>query len=155
MTGSFRKCINILVVIVACTIVLGICYILWKIYITNCKKHREKLMLLYDKINKMMPYFSSDEQVKLKRLKIRADIKSYTINKHDMHLCLEDIDGEYYNDNILIYVILHELAHVFCDEIGHTDKYFGIFNKLIEIADRVGIYDKKVMLPSEYCGIKM
>ena len=40
--------------------------------------------------------------------------------KQKVYLCLKDENNEYYNDNMLIYVALHELAHVLCDEIGHA-----------------------------------
>ena len=29
-----------------------------------------------------------------------------------MHLCLKDENGNYYDDNMIIYVALHELAHI-------------------------------------------
>ena len=76
-------------------------------------------------------------------------------NKHHRHLCLEDTDGLYYDKNMLIYVTLHELAHIFCDEIGHTEKYHKIFAELLTIANKVGIYDIDQKLPEEYCGVKM
>ena len=82
------------------------------------KKHEPLLFGIKNKIEKMIPYFTDDEKYRLSRLKLQPDIKSYTVNKHDMHLCLENHDGEYYDENILIYVTLHELAHIFCDEIG-------------------------------------
>ena len=46
--------------------------------------------------------------------------RSYTINKKRVHICLTDENGKYYDKNMLIYVTLHELAHVRCDEVGHT-----------------------------------
>ena len=45
-------------------------------------------------------------------------------------MCLKDKNGKYYDDNMLNYVALHELAHVLCDEIGHTDKFYAIFDEL-------------------------
>ena len=38
---------------------------------------------------------------------------SFTINKKNIYLCLKDKYGQYYSDNMLIYVLLHEVAHVF------------------------------------------
>jgi len=72
-----------------------------------------------------------------------------------MHLCLEHEDGGYYDSNILMYVTLHELAHIFCDEVGHTPAYHKIFERLLHIANEIGIYDASLALPEEYCGIKI
>jgi hypothetical protein len=49
--------------------------------------------------------------------------KSYTINKQKVFLCLKDEKDEYYQFNMLLYVLLHEISHVICDEIGNTDKF--------------------------------
>ena len=117
------------------------------------KKHAPELHKIQEKLTTMIPYFTPDQQRRLKKLKIRPDIKSYTVNKHDMHLCLEDDNGSYYDDNLLIYVTLHELAHIFCDEIGHTKNFYKIFDKLTDIAEKVKIYDSSIALPKEYCGI--
>ena len=60
---------------------------------------------------------------------------------------------KYYELNMLMYVTLHELAHIFCDEIGHTDKYKAIFKKILKMAEQVGIYDPNIELPKKYCNI--
>jgi hypothetical protein len=77
--------------------------------------------------------------------------KSYTINKKKIHLCLFDKDGKYYDKNMLIYVTLHELAHVRCDEVGHTDKFHTIFSDILDTASRKGIYDPKKPIIKNYC----
>jgi len=147
-------------VILICCVFIGvllitICIVYKKKKAEYYKKHKGLLIDIKNKIAKMIPYFDKHERGRLTRLKLQPDIKSYTINKHDMHLCLEQSDGNYYDENILIYVTLHELAHIFCNEIGHTDAYFNIFERLLRIADKVGIYDPTMALPKEYCGIKI
>ena len=47
---------------------------------------------------------------------------------------MQNEKGKYYTDNTLIYVILHEVAHVLCDEIGHTEKFQNIHQELIDKA---------------------
>ena len=84
-------------------------------------------------------------------LEFFAGNKSYTINKQKVYLCLKDEKGEYYEDNMLIYVALHELAHVLCDEIGHTDKFKRIFEELLVDAEKKGIYDSNVPPILDYC----
>ena len=76
---------------------------------------------------------------------------SYTVNKKNVYMCLYNKDGKYYNNNVLIYVLLHELAHCLCDEVGHTQRFKYIFNILLEEATRVGIYDSSQSMDMEYC----
>jgi len=66
---------------------------------------------------------------------------SYTINKSKIYLKLTDRNGEYYSNNTLIYVLLHEISHMLCDDIGHTENFHIIFRDLLLEAEKVGIYD--------------
>jgi len=85
-------------------------------------------------------------------LKFYEGKKSYTINKKKVYLCLKDDDGEYYNFNMLIYVSIHELSHVICDEIGHTAKFHRIFRDLLELAEQKNIYNSSIPIVKNYCG---
>ena len=110
------------------TIILGILII----FILIC--------IIYRQFRKIKEGMSSNDPV-LRRLKQKLiaihpkvndltffeDKESYTINKKDVYLCLRDENNEYYNENMLIYVTLHEVAHAICDEIGHTQKFHEIF----------------------------
>ena len=98
---------------------------------------REKLLLLDDGVS---------------RLKFYQGKKSYTINKRKIYLCLKDEKNEYYNFNMLMYVAIHELAHVLCDEIGHTAKFHRIFQELLDKAEQIKIYDSSIPIVSNYCG---
>lgn len=77
--------------------------------------------------------------------------KSYTLNKEDIYLCLKDENNEYYNDNMLIYVLLHEISHSICDEIGHTEKFHKIFKALTAKAVQLNIYNENIPLIKNYC----
>jgi uncharacterized protein YneF (UPF0154 family) len=77
--------------------------------------------------------------------------KSYTINKQKIFLCLKDEKKEYYNTNMLVYVLLHEISHVICDEVGHTEKFNKIFDELLSEATKVGVYDPSVPIIQDYC----
>lgn len=78
--------------------------------------------------------------------------KSYTINKHKIYLCLKDEYDQYYDFNMLVYVAIHELAHVKCPEIGHTELFYQIFDKLLKQAAHMGIYDPNKPIIKNYCG---
>ena len=77
--------------------------------------------------------------------------KSYTINKSKIYLCLKDTNNKYYEDQMLIYVFLHEIAHVLCDSIGHTDEFNSIFDDLLDEAHERNIYDKNYKTIEDYC----
>jgi hypothetical protein len=66
-------------------------------------------------------------------------------------LCLKDKNGEYYDKNMLIYVLLHEISHSLCDEVGHTKKFNEIFNALLKEAVKKGIYDENKPIIQNYC----
>lgn len=77
--------------------------------------------------------------------------KSYTINKEKIFLCLFDEQNKYYNTQFLMYVLLHEISHVLCDEIGHTKKFNEIFEELLIEAVDQGIYDPSTPMIQNYC----
>lgn len=123
------------------------------------------LLLGYVIFSRVMEYYSQLDPMlrhihqklepldpKVKTLKFYEGNKSYTINKKKIYLCLRDEKNEYYNENMLMYVAIHELAHVLCDEIGHTDKFHRIFKQLLYKAQKMGIYDASQPIVRNYCG---
>lgn len=77
--------------------------------------------------------------------------KSYTINKHKVFLCLKDENNNYYDDMMLLFVLLHEISHVLCNSIGHTDEFNDIFQALLDEASKMGIYNKDFEIIENYC----
>ena len=123
---------------------------------------------LYDNIKEnLLPYDPKVDELKrklelvhekAKLITFFTDKKSYTINKQKMHLCVKDENDNYYSDNMLIYVALHELAHVLCDEIGHTPKFWAIFEEILEQAANTFdpitnkmVYDPNGIINKDYC----
>lgn len=93
-----------------------------------------------------------DEQ--FTNLDIRESSSSYTEDKSIIYLCLKDEKGDYYPINTLIYVILHELAHLLNrEDFGHTEAFNKIFDKLLCKAASKGIYDPSIPHTSWYCGV--
>lgn len=103
-----------------------------------------------------MPYIISEAA-------IDPRYTTYTIDKKDMHICLRtrDTNEDVYDLNILMYVVLHELAHL-CnynkdDEpiLGHGIEFKRIFKFLVEEAIKIDIYNytNYSVNPKEYCGI--
>jgi predicted metal-dependent hydrolase len=82
---------------------------------------------------------------------------SYTINKGEkIVLCLR---SKYLNNihdmNTIMYVVIHELAHVACPEYGHTPLFKKIFIFLLKQSEKINIYksiDYRIN-PQDYCGM--
>lgn len=57
--------------------------------------------------------------------------------------------------NLIMYVVLHELAHIGCPEYGHGDLFKKIFAFLATEATKINIYTRMPFdtHPEEYCGI--
>ena len=77
---------------------------------------------------------------------------TYIINKRRIYLCTHDKKtGKMYDRNILCPILIHELAHYKCDEVGHTPKFFRILEELTKRAEHMGLYDPSVPIPEDYC----
>ena len=133
-----------------CCIILFIIVIIILLFVikNQVKEYYEQLDPILIKIKEnLKPLHPSVENLKFFEGK-----KSYTINKKKVYLCLKDENGEYYDYNMLIYVALHELSHVICDEIGHTPKFHRIFDSVLKQASDMGIYDTSIPIIKNYCG---
>jgi len=82
---------------------------------------------------------------------------SYTVNKgEEIALCLRSKEtGKLHDLNIILYVTIHELAHVACPEVDHTPLFKKIFIFLLGVAIDLKIYKKDNYHenPQEYCGL--
>ena len=104
---------------------------------------KEKLTLVDPRANNINFYVNSDE--------------SYSQGKRDIFMCLRNSKGEYHDDNFLMYVGLHELAHALIpyDTSQHPPEFEDFFNKLKTKAKHKGLYDPDIPFPSEYCKKKL
>lgn len=82
---------------------------------------------------------------------------SYTVNKGDeITLCLRSKKtGRLHDINLIMYVAIHEISHVACPEIEHTELFTKIFKFLLGISIELGIYemDDYYNNPRYYCGM--
>lgn len=90
----------------------------------------------------------------VERLNFYEGDKSYTINKKDVYICMRDEHGAYYDRNFLTYVMLHEISHALCDEIGHTPKFLAIFQQVQDRAAALGVFDPHGKKIHNYCNYK-
>lgn len=84
---------------------------------------------------------------------------SYNVNKgEEIILCLKSKkNATNHDDNIIMYVAIHELAHVVCPEIGHTKLFNSIFAYMLKISiqHRLYKYQDYSEETQEYCGIEV
>lgn len=116
--------------------------------ITQIKENMDQTDPMLMKIQEII----SPVHPKIPSLEFYIGKKSYTINKEKIYICLRDKDSNYYHMNHLIYVCLHEVAHVLCDEVGHTEKFHEIFDSLLEKATQMGIFNPSIPIIRDYCN---
>ena len=120
-------------------------FALWYVMKVRYEEYMEADPVVVRLKNKLEQYFPE-----MKRVRIMKGDSSYTINKHKIYLCTEH-KGERYDDNMLTYVILHELAHAETTEIGHGPKFMATFNRLLKRASGLGLWDPNKPRVENYC----
>ena len=90
---------------------------------------------------------------------MKSGVTSYTVNKGEkIVVCLRQRNNNFVEINTLMYVIIHELAHI-CDLTSeqHDEKFWNNFEWLLEHSVNIGIYNyidySKDQEP--YCGMNI
>jgi hypothetical protein len=115
------------------------------------------------------PEYFHDEptQLLVQRLKIdhlmendiASQYTSYSENKGErIVLCLRDKAAEPYpliDINTIMFVTLHEMAHLMTVSSGHTQEFWTNFRRLLQDAMKAGVYTQVnySRSPVEYCGM--
>jgi len=82
---------------------------------------------------------------------------SYSINKGEkIVLCLRNRD-KLMDINTMMFVVLHEFAHLATESIGHTEEFWTNFKWILEESVNIGIYTRQDFKNKnvDYCGIKI
>lgn len=116
------------------------------------KKYRklttdQKLQQIKDKVIMIDP--------RVERLNFYVDFEeAYILYKKDIFMCLKNKAGDYYDDNFLSYIAIHEIAHALSpgDTSEHPPSFEKEFDNLINKAIALKIYDPKIPFPTEYCN---
>jgi len=87
---------------------------------------------------------------------------SYSENKgQKIVVCLRDKTRapEYplIEENTVMFVMLHEMAHLMTETIGHTQEFWSNFKRLLHDAVKIGIYTSVnyAQKPTPYCGMQI
>jgi predicted metal-dependent hydrolase len=83
---------------------------------------------------------------------------SYSVNKgQKLVICIKekDIEETLIDLNTIMFVVIHELAHIITKSIGHTDEFWENMKFLLKISIKLGIYQEVDYKnkPEKYCGI--
>jgi len=118
------------------------------IYLVSVPTVKEHFLIsdLKEKLKIIDPSFAE--------LDIREATSSYTEDKSIIYLCLRDEKGHYYPINTIMYVALHEIAHLINkQDFGHTPAFHKEFDKLLCKASEKNVYDPSLPHTSWYCGV--
>ena len=114
--------------------------------------------------------FPDDERIKRMSKNLQSSIieeaphkdgeSAYTINKGElMKICLrKKKDKSFHTLNTLMFVVIHELAHVISISIGHNDEFMTNFRFLLHEAPKYDIDYEPVNYSKNnitYCGVNV
>lgn len=111
-------------------------------------------------VKRMVANFRSDPD---RFLEATPDAKhtSYNVNKGEtIYLCLRQRRGQdetLVDDNVMVFVGIHELAHTITRSVGHEPEFWNNFGFLLREAEAAGIYkyvDFRAQ-PVAYCGVSI
>lgn len=129
---------------------------------------RIKLVKLCDALEKKYP---DKAQVKLMVQNFRSDPERFleatpdsehtssTVNKGEsIHMCLRQRDGtdeSLVNENVMMFVALHEFGHVCTESVGHEPEFWNNFGWLLKEAEAMNLYRYTDFAahPVSYCGV--
>jgi hypothetical protein len=115
--------------------------------------HNKELQKYVETIDKKF------SQIKFRESTSKNKFTSYSVNKgEEIVLCLRcKKTNKLHNINEILYVAIHEVAHVGCPEVGHTPLFTRINKLLLEYGLLSGVYNYKNydLTPEEYCGIEI
>lgn len=127
------------------------------INMSNFVKDLEKKYTNDKKIKRLVYGFN---RVQIEEAPNENDSTSYTINKGDlMALCIRQktTDHPLHDYNTLLFVIIHEMAHIMSISEGHNSEFIENFRFLLKEATNLGYYTpiNYRESPIEYCGMKV
>jgi hypothetical protein len=89
-----------------------------------------------------------------------ADSTSYSENKGEkIVVCLRDKtkkpDYPLVEENTVMFVLIHEMAHLMTASMGHTPEFWTNFKKLLHDCVKLGVYQNVnyAKQPIDYCGM--
>lgn len=129
-------------VIIFIVILFGWYVTLPKISLDDNKKISE----LKSKMAKFLYFIGSNKVYNL----YQSDDMAKTVDKKDIYIVLRDKNGEFYDDNTLFGVLIHEMAHILCGSDNHDYPFEDIEKQLYDQANVIDFYSKKKGINPNY-----
>ena len=90
-----------------------------------------------------------------------AEFTSYSVNKGEsIHLCLrqrEKNDESLVNEDVMVFVSIHEMGHILTESLGHGPDFWNNFAWILKEAESINIYKHQDFKahPVKYCGMSI
>lgn len=114
----------------------------------------------YVKVQFLLNNFNPDALVENSPHNIR-NYTSYTENKgQTFNICLRHkytSNNEFIDTNTIMFVVIHEISHLFTDLFGHDKPFWKNFKFLLGEAVEIGLYKPVdyMLYPIDYCGLAL
>jgi predicted metal-dependent hydrolase len=133
-----------------------------RLELLRLKNHLIKKYPNDPRIIKLQERFDGEDSNIIIENDLESKFTSYTQNKGEkIVFCLrtkDNKDNKVHSKNLLIFVAIHEMAHIITESIGHDDpQFWKNFEFLLREAMSINVWQyidfrKK---PQEYCGMKI
>lgn len=132
----------------------------------------EKLSSINTKLQKLIESMDKDDREGVLRIKTRynpntlsetedgSKYTSYSLNKGEkIALCIRDKQNPnvFIDENTIIFVAIHELAHIMTESVGHKKEFWDNMAFLLKEAEKINIYKPVDYSKNnvEYCGMEI
>jgi hypothetical protein len=111
-------------------------------------------------VKQMVKNFRSDPE-RFMEATPDSEHTSSTVNKGEsIHMCLRQREGPdegLVDENVMVFVALHEFAHVCTESIGHDSEFWNNFGWVLKEAEALGYYKYTDFQshPVSYCGVSI
>lgn len=126
--------------------------------IDHLNKNINSFPEFHDNIKNSIEKINNIEIMETSADKNNYETTSYTINKKTIVFCIRSKSFDRIHDeNTLMYVLIHEMAHVLNPKIGHGEDFKKIFKFLLDESVKINIYTivNYSKTPVNYCGMEI
>jgi len=137
----------------------------------DSRQAADRLAEINQKILKLINTVKTQDKKGVERLEERYDpnnlsetgknakYTSYSVNKGEkISICLRNkSDNSFEKRNTVMFVVIHELAHVMTETIGHDKTFWENMSYLLREGEKIGVYSHQDYrkLPVQYCGMEI